>query len=264
MRPLRKALVRAAARICPWKGDRAGGSAGRTGAFRILMYHSVGAARQDDRIGIRVTPENFRLQMRFLHDNGYTVIALGDLIPMLDPGRSLPARTVAITFDDGYRDTLIEAAPVLNGLRFPATVFICMGYVAGTARDPRRYWSLWDFMSCDDLRAISALGFDIGLHSMTHAPLGTLTTDEALREIRESRSALERCIGREVSLFSYPHGSFNDRVIGLLRENRFAAACSSIRGINDACTDRFKLRRTEIAADDTIEDFKMKMKGCYD
>ncbi len=97
---------------------------GLSGAV-VLCYHSV-ASRRDSRWidpGKRVPVSVFRKQMRFLakHRN---VVSLERIVGAMTSGESLPAGTVAITFDDGYRDNLTEAFPILHGLGLPATVFL--------------------------------------------------------------------------------------------------------------------------------------------
>jgi peptidoglycan/xylan/chitin deacetylase (PgdA/CDA1 family) len=61
------------------------------------------------------------------------VVPLDDALRALDEGRPLPPRAVALTFDDGYRDQLELAVPILEGLGLPATFFLVPGLLDGTA-----------------------------------------------------------------------------------------------------------------------------------
>ena len=96
----------------------------------IQMYHSVSgpdkARWTDPRFSI--PPDAFEAQMRFLsrHRN---VVSYSALVDMLERKEDPPAGTVAITFDDGYLDTLQEAAPILEKYRLPAIAFLVTGYV---------------------------------------------------------------------------------------------------------------------------------------
>jgi len=75
------------------------------------------------------TPEDvFERQSAFLarHRN---VLSMTELVNALQKGRSLPAGSVVITFDDGYLDHLTVAAPILARYGLPATVYLPTGYI---------------------------------------------------------------------------------------------------------------------------------------
>ena len=94
------------------------------------MYHSVApddAARYIEP-GNRVDPRSFERQMAFLAAER-RVLALSELMAEIAAGRTPPAGTVCITFDDGYRDHLTVAAPILERYRLPATLFLATGLV---------------------------------------------------------------------------------------------------------------------------------------
>jgi peptidoglycan/xylan/chitin deacetylase (PgdA/CDA1 family) len=73
-----------------------------------------------------------------------TVVPLQGALEALAGGRPLPARAVAITFDDGYRDNVDCAAPLLEDLGIPATFFLVPGLLSG---DVRPWWEIlaWGF-----------------------------------------------------------------------------------------------------------------------
>jgi len=106
--------------------------AGRRGA--ILRYHSV---TDDEAVtlayldhGLMVTRSAFRMQLRYLR-RFYTVMSLDELVDRLHRGSALPRRTVAITFDDGYRDNYTQAFPLLRAEGLPATFYVATGCIDG-------------------------------------------------------------------------------------------------------------------------------------
>lgn len=101
----------------------------------ILMYHRVYRDRSGPRW--RLEERHFRAQISHLVTS-YHVLPLGEMIDILIDGRPLPPRAVAVTFDDGYRDNVTHAFPVLRELGCPATIFLAAGYV-GT---DQTFW--WD------------------------------------------------------------------------------------------------------------------------
>jgi peptidoglycan/xylan/chitin deacetylase (PgdA/CDA1 family) len=90
------------------------------------MYHRISRV-QHDPWALAVDPERFEEQMDHLKRNR-TVMSVQDLIQQLRSG-ALPAEAVAVTFDDGYRDNLINAKPVLLSYGVPATLFLATGYI---------------------------------------------------------------------------------------------------------------------------------------
>ena len=101
----------------------------------ILMYHSISSGRPDP-WDLCVDPDLFAEQLQMLPDR-FRVVSLAELRRALAAGEPL-SRTVVITFDDGYRDNLVVAKPLLEEHGLPATVFVTTGYV-GSDRD---FW--WD------------------------------------------------------------------------------------------------------------------------
>lgn len=232
--------------------------------FRILLYHSIGRRVEDDILGIRVSREDFFSQMRFLYDNKYNVVRLIDLIKSIQNNAEMPKKSIVITFDDGYKDNLTEAIPILKEFNFPALIFTCLGYIESNKKELDDYWTKWDFLTREDLCHLLNFDIDIGLHSMTHRRLTGLNYNEITEEIINAKTKLESYINKQVNLFSYPHGTFNNAIIDMLKVNGFIGACCSIMGKNDSSVNLYQLKRTEIVRDDTIFEFKKKLNGYYD
>ena len=103
------------------------------GGALILGYHRVAHVKRDE-YEVCVTPDYFAEQMEALSQYTHP-LRLAELVQCLRLG-SLPPKSVAVTFDDGYADNLYEAKPVLERYDIPATVFVCTGYQG------REFW--WD------------------------------------------------------------------------------------------------------------------------
>ena len=97
----------------------------------ILMYHSIAAEADAPWIDPcnRLSPETFRRQMDFLARHRH-VVSMDDLASAVRDGVPLPRGSVAITIDDGYRDALTVAAPILAECGLPATLYLATGYVS--------------------------------------------------------------------------------------------------------------------------------------
>ena len=99
------------------------------------MYHRV-AELVNDPWQLAVSPANFESHLQLLHKN-YRVISVRELVANLGK-KSIPSRTVCITFDDGYRDNHSTAKPLLEKYNCPATFFIATEYID----QQRSFW--WD------------------------------------------------------------------------------------------------------------------------
>ena len=108
--------------------SRAVGYARRRPAFPILTYHRVNDER--DPFFPSVPTDVFEQQMGYVATT-YRVLTVEDLAERMGRG-SLPRNALAITFDDGYRDNLTHAAPILARYGLPATIFLATGFI-GTA-----------------------------------------------------------------------------------------------------------------------------------
>ena len=87
----------------------------------VLLYHRIATLPSDSEM-LAVTPDNFRAQLKFLKKN----------IPLVrfeEDWTTLPKQAVAITFDDGYADNAMEALPIMEEEKVPATFFVSTGTI---------------------------------------------------------------------------------------------------------------------------------------
>lgn len=215
----------------------------------ILMYHRIaevpaGATKEQRRY--IVPPDAFRTQLQWLRDNGYEVISLAafDRIVHGLP-EVVPAKPVVLTFDDGFRDALVHALPILQEFDAPATFFI---YLWATEKHPRE--GDRGYMSWEELAVLRDAGMDIASHSMSHAFLATVDAEKVRWEVRESRRLLQENLGVRASAFSYPYSSVNDAVRAELRAAGYSLGLKALGGPDHAVGSGFlDIPRIEVAPD---------------
>ena len=169
-------------------------------------------------------------------------------------GAPLPARPVLITFDDGYRDNLEHAAPVLQKHGYPAVIFVPIGYLDGGRPLPHEEQRaarglLNSTVDWGELRELEAAGVRVESHGISHRPLADLAVDEAAREIVLSKLRLEERLGREVRSFAYVKGSeahYKAVHLSLVRQAGYELAFTSVSGTNGPDTDPLRLHRYNI------------------
>jgi glycosyltransferase involved in cell wall biosynthesis/peptidoglycan/xylan/chitin deacetylase (PgdA/CDA1 family) len=225
--------------------------------LRILTYHRVA---DGDELG--VAPDRFRAQMAWLAASDVEPVALADGLRRIDAADA--GRMVALTFDDGYHDTLSEAAPTIERYGIPATVYVATRVIDG-AVGLHCYRDLPAMLSWDELQALRATGgWDVGSHTRHHLSLPQLSDYRARDEIVGARAELEERLGAAVTSFCYPAGRFGQRELALVAEAGFTNATSCEPGVNDGAAPRLALRRTAIDRRDHLADFAAKIAGRLD
>jgi peptidoglycan/xylan/chitin deacetylase (PgdA/CDA1 family) len=176
----------------------------------VLMYHSVSAVDGPLR-DLAVPPKRLVEQLGALAAAGYRLVGLSDALDLMAAGSTDPL--IAVTFDDGYRDFLIEGVPALDSVGARATLYASVGHLgayAGWLGD-----SATDFgpmLTWSELGEVAAAGVEIGSHSLVHHPLDVLSPAQLRAEIVRSRDELEQRLQRPVRSFAYPHGYNGRRV----------------------------------------------------
>lgn len=167
MKGRRQRLAEAAVRLGITRGLRPLHDRGRLPLLVLAWHRIVPPSAGDyplDLDLISATPEEFDWQMSFLREH-MNPVSLAQVIDHLETGAPLPQRPVAVTFDDGFRDTWEYAFPALQRHRIAATVFVTTGYV--DSRRPFWFELAAHLMMKIEPRAIAVTG-----NGSTHLPLG--------------------------------------------------------------------------------------------
>ena len=220
-------------------------------SLRVLMYHKVNDL-PNNRMSMPVSL--FDDQMAELGELGYTVVDLDAVLAHYIGRQPLPDGAVLITFDDGYRDNLENAAPVLKKYGYPAVQFVPIAYVGDSQPLPHeKYLSAHGVFNptvdWDEIRELERHGVRIESHGISHRPLAELEIDEAAREIAISKLKLEERLGRSVRAFSYVKGSEADYKPvhpSLVRQAGYDLAFTAVSGANSPSSDPLQLRRYNV------------------
>ena len=230
------------------------------GAARIIYYHRI----DDEQHRSCVTPHAFAEQMRLLRDEGFNVVTLSGMRESLDQQRPFPERTVAITFDDGFADNYTQAFPVLARHVLPSTIFLAAGFMDTDELPAIRDRSGIKPLRWSEVEEMARHGVAFGAHTITHRSLTGLDASELRDEIEGSRDLVAEHLGQPVDTFCYPRGHFDATVKQAVVDAGFKIACSTIAGSVTPDSPPFTLRRTFIARDDSLRDFKRKLDGSFD
>ena len=232
----------------------------------FLCYHGVTERSQrspTDPTGLHVNHHRFAAQLDFLARH-YRFLSLDEYLEARRTGRRLPDYSLLLTFDDGFRNFLTVAAPLLAARRIPATVFLITGnadaeQVRKTTWEPRDDSS---YLSWAEARLLKEqYQVDFGSHTCSHSPLMSLTQPEIIRELRQSREDLRKNLGIEYPALSYPKGERSQMLASVAREQGYSCAVTTDRGANEMGHDLFTLGRTLIGDDDDEMSLAVRVSG---
>lgn len=209
----------------------------------VLIYHQVIAATDKPGETI-ISLDLFREQMRYLYDNGYSTLSIGELVGFMQ-GASAPEKAIVLTFDDGWK-SVMEIIPVLTRYRFKASFFIFPGKGIGGP-----------YMDWKALREIAANpDFEIASHSLTHpwdkrnnlvTWIEGRTANKGAADIRyeltESKKILEKRLRKRIRYFAWPCGWYNEELIELARDAGYEAVLTAEEGVNLPQGDIMRIKR---------------------
>ena len=223
--------------------------ASKTGGTRILCYHRV-----NDQVPgyLSVPVEHFREQMKFLAEEGYRTISLGELLTPPPQTTPLSKKSIVITFDDGFGDNYENAFSVLEEVGFKASIF-CIARKVG---EP-------GYLDKLQILEMRDAGFEFGSHTLSHPRLPEISTEQKWWEIFGSKRFLEELLGFKSDFFCYPYGEYDWQSVRMVQQAGYRGACSNRPGANRN-TDPHLLKRTEIGGFDSLYDFQKKVAGAYD
>jgi peptidoglycan/xylan/chitin deacetylase (PgdA/CDA1 family) len=218
----------------------------RISVFPILMYHSIARMPKGTFMrSLHVPPRRFAFQMYLLKIFGYRGVSIGEL--HLHMASENSEKVIGISFDDGYKNNLSNALPILKKLGFTATAYIVSENIGGSNH--------WDFikgvkkqqmLSENDINQWINSGMEIGSHSQNHTDLTNCSNIVAEKEIFQSKIDLEEKFKIPINHFCYPYGNFNDNIISIIKKAGYLTATTTRRGRSKNTNNLLALPRVQI------------------
>ncbi|PJE64574.1 MAG: hypothetical protein COU90_01920 [Candidatus Ryanbacteria bacterium CG10_big_fil_rev_8_21_14_0_10_43_42] len=178
----------------------------------VLGYHSVSDAGSGELSHrelyhhLSVPREQFEQQMVYLQKKNYSFLSLSDLIAIQKKEQSMPSRAVFIYFDDGYRDNLLNAYPILKQYNIPATIFLitdCINQKKILWESDIDPYTAGIFLTWDEVNQMKDI-CTFGTHTVSHRKLTSLSGEDIKEEYTASKREIEEKTDRPVLALSYP------------------------------------------------------------
>jgi peptidoglycan/xylan/chitin deacetylase (PgdA/CDA1 family) len=190
----------------------------------ILMYHSIDtfeSISKNDKNprmsrNLRIPPAILLKNLDTIKQKGYTTITLADLQLFADKKQKIPAKSIILTFDDGWADNW-QAFELLKKEQAVAS----FGIVASLINQPNR-------LTATQLKTMSEADMDIVSHSFSHFNLARMNHLDLDRDLRESKVTLEKITNKTIESLIYPSGAYNSNVINIAQKNGYKIGVTTL------------------------------------
>ena len=222
------------------------------GGVPILLYHQVNDIDQNE---LTLTVEQFDAQIKYLIDEGYTIITPTELLDAWDDKGTLPLNPAVITFDDGHVEIYKNVFPILKKYNVKATVFIVTDFL-----------NLYpNYLTWDQAREMQQSGLvDFQSHTLNHKVLTKVKTrDKLWEQLYGSKQAIEWYLKKPVSYIAYPNGQYDLDVEDVSKEVGYRASFTLDYSLTHKLPQHRLLARIPIygANEHTFFRFKLRLKG---
>jgi peptidoglycan/xylan/chitin deacetylase (PgdA/CDA1 family) len=245
--------------FAPAKGEPHNGKEGlHEVQIPILLYHRFGPVVADT---MTVTTSVFESHLKYLKENGYTVIPLRQLVDyFLRKGPPPPPRSVVIAADDGHKTVYSDMLPLVKRYGIPVTLFIYPSAISNAS-----YAMTWD-----QLRELKRSElFDIQSHSYWHPNfkkdkkrMNAAEYDRSVdMQLKKPREKLEKELGTRPDMLAWPFGIYDEDLISRARADGYIAAFTIERHHSSTRDDLMTLPRYIIVNADKGKVFEMLLRG---
>lgn len=185
------------------------------GGLTVLAYHLVGGGTE---AVVDLPLELFRSQLDDLERCG-RVVQLDHGLKSLGLRPTDDEHLIALTFDDAFGNFYDTIWPELRDRSLAATLYVPVGFVAGTSPSPLQGAETLPPMSWSEIVEVASSGLvALGSHTLTHPDLRRLSGPDCRRELAESRRLLAERSGQPVRSFCYPKALWSRSVRSLVAE----------------------------------------------
>jgi len=220
----------------------------------VLEYHHIDPVASD----YTITPQMFKDHLEALKKNHYQVIPMKQFIDFLNGKGTVPPNAVVLTFDDGYESFYNYAYPILKEEQMSATNFLIVSYVGTNPGTPFLNWNEIQRMQADGFTFYShtynAHDFAADQNGNPVAPLtnpiylkdkNRMETEAEYRQrvtsdLAEAEQVIQQKLGNQDKLFCFPHGRYNQDLLGIGDALGYKYYFTGLDGLNTAGTKLIK------------------------
>ena len=195
------------------------------------MYHKFGVSKYPS---TNITLEQFESHLQEFSLSKYRVLSLEFILDTIINDGQLPNNTIGISVDDADKSFLTTAWPKFKEKNLPVTLFVNTSTIVDNNKN---------YLNWDQIRQLKNEGVTIGAHSHTHNHLTELSNTQLIDEIELSNKIFLKELGVIPTLFAYPYGETNEKIINLLKNYKFKVAFGQHSGVINETSNLYYLPR---------------------
>ena len=197
----------------------------------VFMYHKFGV---DKYPSTSVSIDQFNLHLIELSNKKYSLKSLEFIIDTIINDGDLSKNTVGISVDDADKSFYEIGWPKFKKNQIPVTLFVNTSTIHKNNKN---------YLNWDQIRELRDDGVSIGAHSHNHFHMSKLSIKEIKKEIEISNNIFLKELGEIPSLFAYPYGEANQKMMDLLKEYKFKVAFGQHSGVINETSNLYYLPR---------------------
>lgn len=237
-------------------------------SFTVLCYHRflIHPDEKSDSIQseYQLPIEDFKWQMQYLKNNGFTPISMNQLMDYWFQGKPLPLKPVLISFDDGFRTIYRDAFKTLKEFQYPSVLFLYTKFIEYREAALKRSQKMKtkkrvvkkevEALSISDIQEMQKEGMDVQSHTANHLQLGLEQEKRPLEDFKqlvedefgEPVTYIESKFGQKPTALAYPYGVYDPLILKKAKDAGYVLAFTVNPGPNDRTVPPLKLRRNLI------------------
>jgi peptidoglycan/xylan/chitin deacetylase (PgdA/CDA1 family) len=229
----------------------------------ILMYHNV-CQSENESNKLAISVEKLEKQFQYLKENNYKTYHFKELEKM----KSIPKKSIVLTFDDVTENQLFYAVPLLEKFDLKASFFIAFSYIGKT--------DLWNvnsgfpqekIMTIEQLKLLNSDRIELGYHSYEHKKYSLLSASEIEKDFQKCEDVIKDNNLEIYSALAYPYGNYpkkgdeNKSFKKIVAKNKIKFGLKiGNRPNRFPFKDNYEIKRIDIKGQDSQMTFRLKIK----
>lgn len=196
----------------------------------IFMYHKFDVSKYPS---TNITPDQFKSHLSEFKKKKYNIVSIEYIIDIIKNDGKLPKNTIGLSVDDADKSFLDYAWPKFKAEGFPVTLFVNTSVISNNK----------NYLNWDEIRFLVSEGVSVGAHSHNHEHLPDMSTNAIKKEIETSNKIFLKELGAVPSLFAYPYGEADSRIIKILNDYGYKVAFGQHSGVINETSNFYYLPR---------------------